>query len=72
MLEASRLSTTNNHGTGCTISAAIAAFLPTEPLFDAVKRAKDYLNSALSASNILDVEKRRSLLQRFCELWDHR
>ncbi|ATO58004.1 bifunctional hydroxymethylpyrimidine kinase/phosphomethylpyrimidine kinase [Bartonella sp. 1-1C] len=72
MLEASRFGTTNNHGTGCTLSAAIAALLPKEPLFDAIKRAKNYLNSALFASNTLNVGKGRGPLHHFCELWDHR
>ncbi|WP_438721668.1 bifunctional hydroxymethylpyrimidine kinase/phosphomethylpyrimidine kinase [Bartonella rochalimae] len=72
MLEASRFGTTNNHGTGCTLSAAIAALLPKEPLFDAIKRAKNYLNSALFASSTLNVGKGRDPLHHFCELWDHR
>ncbi len=72
MLDVSRLITTNDHGTGCTISAAIAALLPTASLVDAVKKAKNHLNSALSASNILQVGKERGPLHHFCELWDHK
>ncbi|EJF80109.1 phosphomethylpyrimidine kinase [Bartonella sp. DB5-6] len=70
MLESSRLTTTHDHGTGCTISAAIAALLPTQPLVCAVKQAKDYLNGALSASNVLQVGKGRGPLHHFYELWD--
>ncbi|EJF80434.1 bifunctional hydroxymethylpyrimidine kinase/phosphomethylpyrimidine kinase [Bartonella doshiae] len=69
MLEASRLTTIHDHGTGCTISAAIAALLPTKPLVSAVKIAKDYLNGALSASNALQVGKGRGPLHHFYELW---
>lgn len=69
MLEASRLSTTHDHGTGCTISAAIAALLPTQPLDCAVKQAKDYLHGALSASNALQVGKGRGPLHHFYALW---
>ncbi|MDD9330894.1 MAG: bifunctional hydroxymethylpyrimidine kinase/phosphomethylpyrimidine kinase, partial [Bartonella sp.] len=58
-LEASRLMITNDHGTGCTIAAAIAALLPTEPLVCAVKRAKNYLNNTLAASSALQVGKGR-------------
>ncbi|WP_019219300.1 bifunctional hydroxymethylpyrimidine kinase/phosphomethylpyrimidine kinase [Bartonella florencae] len=69
MLEAPRLTTTHDHGTGCTISAAIAALLPTQPLFCAVKQAKDYLHGALSASHALQVGKGRGPLHHFYELW---
>ncbi|AQX28564.1 MULTISPECIES: bifunctional hydroxymethylpyrimidine kinase/phosphomethylpyrimidine kinase [unclassified Bartonella] len=72
MLDASRFITTNDHGTGCTISAAIAALLPKLSLVDAVKKAKNYLNNALSASNVLQVGKGRGPLHHFCELWDHK
>ncbi|ETS09581.1 bifunctional hydroxymethylpyrimidine kinase/phosphomethylpyrimidine kinase [Bartonella henselae] len=69
MLEAPRFITTHDHGTGCTISAAIAALLPTKPLVDAVKQAKDYLNGALSTSSALQVGKGRGPLHHFYELW---
>lgn len=69
MLEAVRLMTTHDHGTGCTISAAIAALLPTQPLLCAVKQAKDYLHGALSASTALQVGKGRGPLHHFYELW---
>ncbi|MBB5073701.1 hydroxymethylpyrimidine/phosphomethylpyrimidine kinase [Bartonella callosciuri] len=69
VLEASRIITTHNHGTGCTISAAIAALLPTQPLVCAVKQAKDYLNGALSASSALQVGKGRGPLHHFYVLW---
>ncbi|GAA5111715.1 bifunctional hydroxymethylpyrimidine kinase/phosphomethylpyrimidine kinase [Bartonella jaculi] len=71
-LEASRLITTNDHGTGCTIAAAIAALLPTTPLVCAVKRAKDYLNNTLAASSVLQVGRGRGPVHHFCELWDER
>lgn len=45
-----RVSTTNTHGTGCTLSSAIASNLAKGyPLAESVQRAKDYLSSALSA-----------------------
>ncbi|WP_273759117.1 bifunctional hydroxymethylpyrimidine kinase/phosphomethylpyrimidine kinase [Bartonella sp. ML70XJBT.G] len=69
MLEAMRLMTTHDHGTGCTISAAIAALLPTQPLLCAVRQAKDYLHGALSASTALQVGKGRGPLHHFYELW---
>ncbi len=43
-----RIATTNTHGTGCTLSSAIAAFLAKGcALEDAVRQAKDYLTGAL-------------------------
>lgn len=43
-----RILTKNSHGTGCTLSAAIAAFLAQgEPLPKAVSRAKDYVTWAI-------------------------
>ena len=48
--EAPRVETRNTHGTGCTLSSAIACGLAEGlPLEDAVGRAKDYVTGALSA-----------------------
>lgn len=48
-LESERLVTQNTHGTGCTFSAAIAAFLSRQlPLSEAVKLAKKYTFDSLS------------------------
>lgn len=45
-----RIMTRNTHGTGCTLSAAIAALLAKEyPLVSAVKAAKEYLTAAIAA-----------------------
>jgi len=45
---AARVVTANTHGTGCTFSAAIAAFLAKQnELITAVKLAKDYLTTAI-------------------------
>jgi len=50
-LPAERIETPNTHGTGCTLSAAIAAFLARgqEPL-EAIVAAKEYVTAALRAS----------------------
>lgn len=48
--ETHRVDTTNTHGTGCTLSSAIASFLVKGcPLREAVRQAKDYLTEALAA-----------------------
>lgn len=50
-LFALRVATTNSHGTGCTLSTAIAAHLARGcPVREAVLRAKTYLTGALAAS----------------------
>ena len=49
-LSAPRMDTKNNHGTGCTLSSAIAANLALGlPLEEAVAAAKRYLSAALAA-----------------------
>ena len=65
-----RIDTTNDHGTGCTLSAAIAALLPHHPMEEAVRRAKTYLHGALSASDRLDVGHGHGPLHHFHALWD--
>ncbi len=54
--EAERIVTRNTHGTGCTLSSAIAAYLALGfGLVEAVARAKDYLTGALRAADDLHV-----------------
>lgn len=51
-----RINNPNTHGTGCTLSSAIAANLAKgEPIVSAVKNAKDYISGALNA--MLDLGK---------------
>ncbi len=50
-LASERIATNNTHGTGCTLSAAIAALLARgAPLEDAVARAKTYVHRAIAAA----------------------
>ncbi len=50
-VQAPWIDTSNTHGTGCTLSAAIAAFLASGlSLVEAVQAAKRYLTGALSAA----------------------
>jgi hydroxymethylpyrimidine/phosphomethylpyrimidine kinase len=47
-LHAARIDTTHTHGTGCTYSAAITAFLARGcPMVEAVTRAKQFVNEAI-------------------------
>ena len=49
-IEGRRIDNPNTHGTGCTLSSAIASYLALGyPLAEAVKKAKAYLSGALAA-----------------------
>ncbi len=51
-----RIETPNTHGTGCTLSAALAALLPqTGDVPEAARRAKAYLTEAIRQSHRLQV-----------------
>jgi hydroxymethylpyrimidine/phosphomethylpyrimidine kinase len=72
-LRAPRVFTKNTHGTGCTLSAAIAALLPhaAEPL-DAIRAAKDFVGKAIAASGQLDVGHGHGPVHHFHALWPRR
>lgn len=69
-LPAARIETKNTHGTGCTLSAAIAALLPrhAQPI-DAIRAAKDYLTGAIAASGELSVGSGHGPVHHFHRLW---
>ena len=70
---AGRIDTRNTHGTGCTLSSAIAAFLARGlALPEAVAAAKDYLTGALAASGALDVGGGHGPVHHFHALWPAR
>ena len=53
-LRTPRIATTNSHGTGCTLSSAIATFLAKgEPLPVAVERAKAFITTAIRLAHPL-------------------
>jgi hydroxymethylpyrimidine/phosphomethylpyrimidine kinase len=67
---APRLATRNTHGTGCTLSAAIAALMAGgHDLDGAVQGAKAYLTGALRASDELAVGKGAGPVHHFHALW---
>ena len=72
MLEvaAPRVETKNTHGTGCTLSSALAALLPqTSDVPEAAKRAKAYLTKALAEADRLDVGKGHGPVHHFHAYW---
>ena len=67
---APRVKTKNTHGTGCTLSSAIAAHLAKGfGLEQAVQKAKDYLTQALRAADALDVGQGHGPVHHFAGLW---
>lgn len=68
-LGAPRVKTLNDHGTGCTLSAAIASLLPRYSVEDAVREAKVYVQQALVESVQLNVGKGHGPLHHFHGIW---
>ena len=69
-LTAPRIVTRNTHGTGCTLSAAIAALRPGSPDWPtAVGEAKAYLTAALATADRLDVGSGHGPVNHFHALW---
>lgn len=71
-LTAPRIKTTNDHGTGCTLSAAITAGLARgASLATAVTAAKDYLHAAIVAAGDLQVGEGRGPVHHFHHWWQN-
>ena len=69
-LEARRLETANTHGTGCTLSAAVAAERAKgADLASAVRAAHGYLQGALAAADGLGVGAGHGPVHHFHALW---
>lgn len=70
-IEAPRIETENTHGTGCTLSSAIAAELAKgESLDRAVKLAKLYVTAAIIAAEEISIGEGRGPVHHFHALWD--
>jgi hydroxymethylpyrimidine/phosphomethylpyrimidine kinase len=69
-LAAPRIATRNDHGTGCTLAAAITAGLAHgHGLAEAVCNAKAYLSDAMAASDRLQVGRGRGPVHHFHRWW---
>lgn len=69
-LEGARTQTSNTHGTGCSLSSAIAAELARRvPVEDAVSRAKAWLAGAIARAGQLSVGSGHGPVHHFHELW---
>ena len=70
VFRAPRVATKNTHGTGCTLSSAIACYLAKGlPLVDAVGAAKAYLSGAIAESHGLAVGSGHGPVHHFHALW---
>ena len=69
-LSAPRIATRNTHGTGCTLSSAIAAGLAKGlALSEAVRAAKSYVTAAIAAADRLAVGAGHGPLHHFHAYW---
>jgi len=69
-LTAPRVATKNTHGTGCTLSSALAALLPqSTDVPQAAQRAKAYLTEALRRADQLNVGRGHGPVHHFHALW---
>lgn len=69
-LKSPRIVSNNTHGTGCTLSAAIAAYLAQgESLMKACQLAKCYLSQALAAAQYVSVGKGHGPVHHFHNMW---
>jgi hydroxymethylpyrimidine/phosphomethylpyrimidine kinase len=67
---ADRIETENTHGTGCSLSSAIAANLARGmDLAEAVESAKEWLTAAIAASGQLDVGEGSGPVHHFHAMW---
>ncbi|HEX3439934.1 MAG TPA: bifunctional hydroxymethylpyrimidine kinase/phosphomethylpyrimidine kinase, partial [Pseudolabrys sp.] len=69
-LSVKRIATKNTHGTGCTLSSAIAAGLAKGlTLRDAARQAKDYVTAAIGGADALGVGHGHGPLHHFHAFW---
>jgi len=69
-LAAPRVQTKNTHGTGCTLSSALAALLPQlVDVPEAARRAKEYLTQALAHAGELSVGRGHGPVHHFHAMW---
>ncbi|WP_018155398.1 bifunctional hydroxymethylpyrimidine kinase/phosphomethylpyrimidine kinase [Demetria terragena] len=71
VLEQPRVNTPNTHGTGCSLSAAIAALLPQLDAnwLTAISDAKDWLTTAVAAGHVLQIGSGSGPVHHFHEWW---
>ena len=69
-LKTKRIDSPNTHGTGCSLSSAIAANLARgHEMFEAVQKAKNWLTEAIRHSHQLKVGQGAGPVHHFYDLW---
>ncbi len=69
-ISSTRVETRNTHGTGCTLSSAIAAYLARGyGLYDSVALAKAYIDEAITAGSQFCTGKGSGPVHHFCGQW---
>jgi len=69
-LKTKKINTKNIHGTGCTLSSAIASFLAHGlPLNDAVREAKNYIDRAIASGAEYALGKGHGPVHHFHKYW---
>jgi hydroxymethylpyrimidine/phosphomethylpyrimidine kinase len=72
LLRAPRVDTINTHGTGCTLSSALAALRPQrDSWLEAALDAKSWLTEALAAADVLEIGQGHGSVHHFHQIWDH-
>jgi hydroxymethylpyrimidine/phosphomethylpyrimidine kinase len=72
LLRAPRVDTVNTHGTGCTLSSALAALRPQrDSWLEAALDAKSWLTAALAAADVLEIGHGHGPVHHFHEIWRH-
>lgn len=70
-LNSKRIITQNTHGTGCTLSSALASFLARGfGLNESVERAKDYINGAIIAGTDYAIGQGHGPVNHFYKYWE--
>jgi hydroxymethylpyrimidine/phosphomethylpyrimidine kinase len=69
-LEGKRIDTRNDHGTGCTLSSAVACFLAEgDPLEEACRSAKAFLQAAIEAGAEFEIGRGHGPVHHFFKYW---
>lgn len=70
-LRSRRLATCNTHGTGCTLSSALAAYLAQGcTLNDAAAKAKEYIAAAIEAGAAYEIGHGHGPVHHFFRFWE--
>ena len=70
-LSSKRVHTKNTHGTGCTFSSAITAFLAHDkPLNESIRLAKEYINQTIVTGAAYEIGKGHGPVHHFFNFWE--